>query len=320
MANKLLSTLFCLVALFISFNRNAANNLPLDGISHAGFVQYTNLITPANGATNVAVTSALTWEPATGNPDAYVLTVGTTPNGTDIFNGDVGNVTTFNPPGDFPYSTTIYVKIVGYNANGPAQGCLDETFTTEASPFPGCTSLTSPANGATNVSPIAVLNWTAASGNPPPTGYRLDVGTTSGGTDILNNFNVGNVTSYDPPGYLPYSSQIYVKIKPYNGNGPAQGCPEESFTTASCIPDLTIVVIPIPSGSHRSMGDLTSYESTVTNGSDVEFTSDTGVLLDHDFTVELGGIFEILIQPCPPPGPPPSFLPAQKAPVKNGTH
>ncbi|OUR91170.1 hypothetical protein A9Q87_11920, partial [Flavobacteriales bacterium 34_180_T64] len=63
------------------------------------------------------------------------------------------------------------------------------------------------------------------------------VGTTSGGTDILNALDVGNVLTYDLAGDLPDNAVIYVSIVPYNGDGSALGCLEESFTTEEgCAP------------------------------------------------------------------------------------
>ncbi|MEK7256296.1 MAG: Ig-like domain-containing protein, partial [Bacteroidota bacterium] len=257
----------------------------------------TNLTSPANGATNVAVTSALIWAAAAGSPTGYRLNVGTTSSGTDILNNfDAGNVTSYNPPGDFPFATQIFVKITPYNATGDASGCPEESFTTQIAP-PACTNLTSPANGATNVAVTSALNWAAATGSP--TGYRLNVGTTSGGTDILNNFDAGNVTTYDPPGDFPYGVIIYVKITPYNGTGDASGCSEESFTTRICIPNLTLENLTIPSGTYWSEGELTSGAATIASGSIVIFKSDTSILLEQDFTVELGGILEAVIEACP---------------------
>ena len=102
--------------------------------------------------------------------------------------------------------------------------------------FPDCASLSMPLNGGSNVSISTDLSWGNVDG---VIGYKLTVGTTSGGTDILNSMDVGNVTTYDP-GNFPYSTTIYVTITPYDGNGDAQGCTEESFTTeAAPIPGCT---------------------------------------------------------------------------------
>lgn len=52
-------------------------------------------------------------------------------------------------------------------------------------------------------------------------------------------------------------------------------------------------------GTHQSIGDLLSYFSTVPNGAAVTFASDTGILLEHDFTVGLGGVLSLEIPSCP---------------------
>jgi hypothetical protein len=95
---------------------------------------------------------------------------------------------------------------------------------------PNCNAaMTSPANAATNVNENADLTWSAATGSP--TGYYLSVGTTSGGTDIVNNVDVGNVSTYALP-TLAYSTTYYVNITPYNANGSAtSGCTQYTFTT-----------------------------------------------------------------------------------------
>ncbi|MCB0584535.1 MAG: VCBS repeat-containing protein, partial [Phaeodactylibacter sp.] len=101
--------------------------------------------------------------------------------------------------------------------------------------LPSCSNLSSPADGAVDVPVDAGLSWAAS---PGATGYRLSIGAGPGGTDILDNADVGDVTAYDP-GPLPYNTIIFVTITPYNTNGDAVGCTEESFQTGGC-PDLVI--------------------------------------------------------------------------------
>ncbi|MCB0518446.1 MAG: M23 family metallopeptidase [Lewinellaceae bacterium] len=162
---------------------------------------------------------------------------------------------------------------------------------------PACTSLSNPANGTYYVPVTTSLSWPAATGSP--TGYRLNVGTSPGGTDILNNFDVGNVTTYNPPGDFPYNSSIYVKVTPYNGIGPAGSCTETNFFTEVCTPNLVVTGMPVPAGTYWSSGDLTSYDATVANSTLVRFHSNSGVLLSHNFEVFLGAVFEANIFVCP---------------------
>jgi hypothetical protein len=70
------------------------------------------------------------------------------------------------------------------------------------------------------------LSWAAASG---ANGYRINVGSTPGGTQIANNVDLGNVLSYSFTGTM--ATTYYFTVLPYNGVGPATGCAEQSFTT-----------------------------------------------------------------------------------------
>ncbi|MEZ4939988.1 MAG: hypothetical protein R3D58_03910 [Saprospiraceae bacterium] len=95
---------------------------------------------------------------------------------------------------------------------------------------PECTALTAPLPGSANNSINTSLAWTAAPGCPA--GYRLSLGTSPGGADILDNLDVGNVTSYQPAQPFPVDDTIYVRIIPFNSLGDAVGCQEFWFGTA----------------------------------------------------------------------------------------
>ncbi|MCK0158081.1 gliding motility-associated C-terminal domain-containing protein, partial [Cellulophaga sp. F20128] len=126
-------------------------------------------------------------------------------------------------------NTQIYVTITPYNATGDATGCSEESFTTEnTTTVPNCTSLSSPLTGTTNVPIDTDLSWNMVA---EATGYRLSVGTTSGGTDIINDEDVAILTSYNLVADLPLGTIIYVNITPYNDLGDASGCSEASFAT-----------------------------------------------------------------------------------------
>ncbi|WP_430410633.1 gliding motility-associated C-terminal domain-containing protein [Kordia sp.] len=309
---------------------------------------------PADGSVDVDEDEDISWGNATGGPTGYLVSIGTTPGGTDVLNAfDAGLVNTYDP-GTLAYATTFYVTITSYNANGNATGCTESSFTTlddpnvvvdcasgtpvnvtgfcydnnntdafnfassdgstlqiifnsgnvennwdeliiydsdgvtelyngygnggdlaglifestgpslsltvtsdgsisclsstniqpwdytvscvDASAPPACVSLISPADGAVDVLEEADISWTTAGGNP--TGYTISIGTTPGGTDVLAPTDVGLVNTYDP-GTLAFNTTHYVTIVPYNVNGNAIGCAEESFTTR---PDPFIMV------------------------------------------------------------------------------
>ncbi|MFD2822780.1 gliding motility-associated C-terminal domain-containing protein [Lacinutrix iliipiscaria] len=304
-----------------------------------------NLIAPTDGSTGVSINSDLEWSAATNIPTGYTVVVGTTSGGTDIAdNVNAGLSTTYDLP-TLEYSTTYYVSVIPFNANGPAIDCPEWSFTTGADPnapvdcaagtpintvycydnndtmtwnfqssdgsplniffnagqfetccdditiydgiddtgtilfsdgladmtgvshialsgflyvelnsdvsqscasnafipldfdvscvdttaLPNCNAaLISPANGALDVGVNEDLTWSPAS--ILVTGYFVSIGTTPGGTDVADNVDVGLATTYDP-GTLDYETDYYVTITPYNDNGSAINCNEESFTT-----------------------------------------------------------------------------------------
>lgn len=221
----------------------------------------TTLTLPDPGSTGVDINQDLFWASADG-AEGYRLTIGTTPtNGSILNNADVGLVTTYNPVNSLPFSTTIYVKIVPYNSVGDATGCVNQSFTTEANVAPECTQLTFPVNGATDVSADVVLTWAHSVGNQ--TGYKISIGTSLNGTQILNLFNVGNVTTYDHPTSYPYGTTLYVKITPYWTGGDINGCASQSFTTIEPMDgDFCTNAITLPCGGAIEGSTLNAMSDT----------------------------------------------------------
>lgn len=84
-----------------------------------------------------------------------------------------------------------------------------------------------------------VLAWPAVAG---ATGYRITMGTTSGGTQVANNQNIGNVTTINLTN-PQLNTTYYWTVIPYNAAGNASSCMEYSFTTGAtaclCIPTYT---------------------------------------------------------------------------------
>ncbi|QLG45755.1 BspA family leucine-rich repeat surface protein [Costertonia aggregata] len=258
----------------------------------------TNLLSPTNDDDDVAVTTDLSWDPIS-NADGYRITVGTTAGGNELVDDeDVGNNTTYEFGVDLPEDTAIFVTIIPYNDEGDATGCREESFTTELIPVPPvCSGLISPANNETDVPIDTNLSWTAV---PNATGYLVVVGTTSGGIEVANNIDVGPNTTYDITNDLQEDRLHYVTIIPYNDEGDATGCVEETFTTGnstsppSCVllatPADNATAVPLDTNlSWNGSSSADGYRLTVgtTSGGTEIFTGDIGDITTYDLTDDL---------------------------------
>ncbi|MFD2891442.1 fibronectin type III domain-containing protein [Flavobacterium chuncheonense] len=130
---------------------------------------------------------------------------------------------------------------------------------------PSCTALSVPANGATGIT-NTVIAWPIASGIP--TGYKLSIGTTTGGTDVLNMVDVGNVNTYDMVS-LGSGTTYYVTVVPYNALGDATGCTESTFTSCGAL------VAPFSEGFENS-GSIPNCW-TMSGGENWQFSNTPGI-------------------------------------------
>ncbi|WP_405398557.1 T9SS type B sorting domain-containing protein [Maribacter sp. Asnod2-G09] len=188
---------------------------------------------PNNGADNIEVNTTLTWTEVLGY-NGYLLSIGTTPQGTDILDRKpIGTNPFYTPPLGLPDDTTMYATLSLVPYDGPPISCDELVLTTvEVTTAPTCSVLITPDNNAGSVTIITDIEWDYV---PTATGYYLSIGTTPNGHEIVNNLDIKNELSYDPPEDLPQNSNIYVKIEPYNDIGIATSCTEEIFTTSFAV-------------------------------------------------------------------------------------
>ncbi|MBX2826740.1 MAG: T9SS type B sorting domain-containing protein [Flavobacteriaceae bacterium] len=219
-----------------------------------------DLLDPVDGTTNVPVTASISWESVVG-VSGYRISLGTTLGGGEIINNqNIGNATTFTPPLGMPESTEVFVTITLFFFNQDDIVCPSQSFRTEdVTDIPFCTQLSNPMDGEEDVPTTTNLFWSYA---PLATGYRLRVGTSPGSGDIVNNQDVGNVLNFNPPGDFPIGVPIYVRITPYNENGNALGCQEESFTTADLgdPPGCTQLISPLNGATNVELSPLLEWE------------------------------------------------------------
>ncbi|MCW5515970.1 T9SS type B sorting domain-containing protein [Muriicola sp. Z0-33] len=203
------------------------------------------LTSPVNGAVDVPVDTTISWTEADPSVPGYIISIGTTPGGTDIIDQrSLGRANNYIPPLGLPENTEIFVTITLFFFNQPNITCASESFrTVDVTTAPSCSVLRNPIDGGTNVNTGTNIAWNYA---PTATGYRLSIGTTPGGVDLLNDQDLGNTLFYNPPVEFPPSTPIFVRVVPYNENGSAMPCSEESFTTGvvATLPSCATMVSP----------------------------------------------------------------------------
>ena len=145
---------------------------------------------------------------------------------------------------------------------------------------PDCDSVvTNPSNGASGVALDSQITWTAASGFPE--GYLISIGTSDGGTDILDSFDNGVALTYDPTGLLNYSTEYFITIIPYNGLGLATGCTSSSFITETN-PNTTVICAnaPVSTVFCYESASVTQYSYTSDDSSSLTLTVNAGQVED----------------------------------------
>ncbi|AKK73591.1 hypothetical protein OK18_14150 [Chryseobacterium gallinarum] len=188
---------------------------------------------PAAAATNVSVLPTITWG-AVNYASSYKISIGTTPGASNILNmQDVGVATSYTLTTSLSFNTQYYYTVYAVNAAGASTACAERSFTTASTL--SCPAVSAPTTAQIGLPVKTTFSWSASSG---ALGYRLNIGTAPGSYNILNNFDVGNVTTYTLTAaqQLSPTTQYYYTITAYNGSVVSTGCTERNFTTTVAAP------------------------------------------------------------------------------------
>jgi len=139
-------------------------------------------------------------------------------------NLDVQNVTSYPVTGLSP-STTYYYRVRSYNACATSSNSSVKNSKTLA-----CVPRTPSAQSAINVSfDSFTARWSSVAG---AIDYRLDVARDSSFTNwVLQDWSVGNVTSYNVTGLNP-NTLYYYRVRSFNGCNASANSSVKSVTTS----------------------------------------------------------------------------------------
>ena len=199
----------------------------------------TILTAPEDGALDVFPDENLFWNPVV-DATGYIVRMGTQSGATDFLDDVVTTDAFLNIP-TMDNNTIYYVTIIPFSLTDVADGCIETTFQVGDQLSPECISLTFPESGATDVSIFTSFDWEFLENAD---GYFFSLGTTPYGRELVDNLDIGDVTSFSV-NELEYNTTYYISVVPYGAFGEAVGCDEEFFTTENLpVPDCPTIETP----------------------------------------------------------------------------
>lgn len=173
-----------------------------------------------------------------------------------------------------------------------------------------CPNLTNPSDGSIGVPVSTTITWNEVQG---VVGYLISLGTTPGGTEILNRRSAGLVNSFTPEVGLPDDTIIYVTIEMFLPGQQLEICPGESFRTVDVTqpPQCTNLIEPLNNSTNISVnGDITwAYAPTATGYrvsistsqglNDISDNEDVGNVLSFNPQIEFPLDEEIFVEIIP---------------------
>ncbi len=258
------------------------NNVNIDEVSFFGLEMsdppnIAILTSPANTATNVAITTNLVWASGGGAPTGYKVYMGTNPDEMNEVSDQADTI--YDPEENLLFASTYHWKVDPYNEKGFASEKETLPVWTFSTPT-GIATTPTPSNNATNYDATnRVLGWTAVTG---ASGYKVKAGTSTGASDLVDMAVVGT-NSYTHTANWPYSSDVFWTIYTLNGSQEIQGT-EWKFSTGTdptlyppFLQDFSSVTFP-PLNWTRFSGELTetSTLTTTTSGFSRKAYGNTG--------------------------------------------
>ncbi|QIJ90516.1 hypothetical protein C7H62_2708 [Mesoflavibacter sp. HG96] len=288
---KKITFLFMLFALAFTWQINAQHTFPvIAGPTNvaAGSPVTLSINDAANSATVPAgsyssFTVTADWTAGGGGPwssEADITLGGVSVDPPTSGGATSGNATTLTFDGSFSalYDPTIdgtldLVMNQSYGGSDADWSNITVTIFPAPATVPECTTNEMSTPDASCGNYDTTISWDALAGVD---GYLLTVGTTSGGNDILDNSDIGDVTSYVLSNQTA-GTTYYWTVSPYNAVGPAVGCTENMYTTnvAQCYCES------IPSSNDGTgIGNLQVGTTDFASAGDITYEDFTGTPVD----------------------------------------
>jgi len=186
------------------------------------------LISPADGATGVALNPTLSWS-AVSFASSYRIQVATDSGFSSVILDQTQTSTSAAP--SLAVSTTYYWHVRAQNATGNSAYAATRSFTTSPPPAPSSPALTAPANGASDQSITPTLSWSAAA---TATSYRVQVATDAGFGAVV--YDQSGLTSLSTIPTLSNGTLYHWHVNASNAGGTSAYSGTRTFTTIAAVP------------------------------------------------------------------------------------
>lgn len=172
------------------------------------------------------------------------------------------------PASDIPSGSDFQLRFTSHWLSGDFYIYLDNISAIQTvTSTPNCDIvMTSPTNGQINASTGGLITWSPATGGV--VAYKLNIGTTSGGTDVVNQTLIEGGDTFYNAGSLLQGVTYYVSIIPYNKLGESL-CSEFQFTTFDVPANDACVdafdAFPLPYTNSQNVYGATNNDGFIAN-------------------------------------------------------
>ncbi|MEZ5059536.1 MAG: T9SS type A sorting domain-containing protein [Saprospiraceae bacterium] len=159
-----------------------------------------------------------------------------------------------------------------------------------------------PQNASTNNPIQPTIKWSAVTSGCLE-GYYISLGTTPDSSDILYRHFVGLDTSFSPGFALPYDTEIYLKIEPFNTLHFASGCVDFYFRTEVCPEPVQTFIDTTLTKNQVFLGQIweqdTSFQVSLKAINNCDSIIQYNIVVDRSSTLETNIASQINLYPNP---------------------
>lgn len=221
------------------------------------------LISPANGASDIAVTPAFDWGDSPG-ANKYRIQVSAYSSFAVLWIDDSNSsVSQFQvTPGILAYNSGYYWRVKAKNDVGWGNYQTAFRFFTMVNPPPAAPVLAAPPNGSSGVSLTPILDWNDVAGI---TKYRLQVSASPLFTSLLLDDSSITSSAYNiAAGILNSNAQYYWKVAAKNSSTWGVFSPAWNFRTIST-PSQVVLISPVNNSIEQPLSLTFSWQMAAEN-------------------------------------------------------